>query len=95
MNIYFALPIGIVVITFVAVLLYKISKQKSDKLTKYIPSILFAISIALVYFKMFFISKGYDAISDIVVIIFLSVGLGNSLLGAIIIEIINKWKETH
>lgn len=57
---------------------------------KYLPSIVFAISIALVYFKMLFISKGFNPIIDIVVIIFLSCALGISILVVAIIEVIKK-----
>ena len=74
---------------------YKISLKRRNKLIKNIPSIVFAISICMMYLKILFISKGYEAISDIVVIIFLAIGLGSSLLAAIIIEIINKKKLTH
>ena len=95
MNINIAIPIGIAVVIFVAVLLYKISTKRTRKLIKYIPSILFAISICMMYLKILFISKGYEAILDIVIIIFLAIGLGISLLGAIIIEFINKKKFTH
>ena len=95
MNLNIAIPIGIAIVIFVAVLLYKISTKRMHKLIKYIPSILFAISICMMYLKILFISKGYEAISDIVVIIILAIGLGSSLLGAIIIEIINKKKLTH
>ncbi|MEC1177048.1 hypothetical protein P9B03_01005 [Metasolibacillus meyeri] len=89
MNLYFFLSIGILII---AVFLYKISQKKSKTLFKYIPAVLFAISIAFVYLKMLFISKRYEAITDIIVLMLLAVGLGSALLTAIIIEMINKRK---
>ncbi|WP_163971851.1 hypothetical protein [Oceanobacillus halotolerans] len=60
---------------------------------KYIPSIVSAFSIAIVYFKMAFISQGYQPILDIVIMIILSVVLGVSLLGAILMEFSNKRKN--
>ncbi|WPK11158.1 hypothetical protein R6U77_14865 [Lysinibacillus louembei] len=53
----YLLAIAILILAVIAVWLYQISKKKSKKLLKYIPAILFAVSIALVYFKMLFISK--------------------------------------
>lgn len=86
--IVYLLAIGILILAVVAVWLYQISKKKSKKLLKYIPAILFAVSIALVYFKMLFISKGFEAITDIVAMILLSIGLGIALFTAVIVEII-------
>ncbi|WLD94140.1 hypothetical protein [Alkalihalobacillus sp. AL-G] len=93
MSVNFAIPVGIVIITFISVLLYRFSKNTSNKLMKYIPSIVSALSIALVYLKMSFISQGYEAITDIVVIIFLSFALGVSLLVAVVIDIMNRRKR--
>ncbi|WP_107839344.1 hypothetical protein [Metasolibacillus meyeri] len=85
MNLYFLLSIGILII---AVFLYKISQKKSKRFFKYIPAVLFAISIAFVYLKMLFISKRYEVITDTIVLMLLAVGLGSALLTVIIIEMI-------
>lgn len=93
MSVDFAFLIGIVIVVFVSVLLYRFSKNKSNRLMKYIPAIAFALSIAFVYLKMIFISKGFAPIIDIVVIIFLSIALGVSLLTAVLIEFLNRTKK--
>ncbi len=54
---------------------------------KYIPSMVFAISIVLFYLKMVLLSKGYEGILDIVMIINLSVVLFISILLALIMEL--------
>ncbi|OCA81656.1 hypothetical protein A8F94_22605 [Bacillus sp. FJAT-27225] len=93
MSVYIAFSVLIVIFTFVSVLLYRFSKNKSNKLMKYIPSIVTALSIALVYVKMLFLSQGYEPITDIVVIIILSFVLGFSLLAAVFIDIMNRRKR--
>ncbi|UOE95183.1 hypothetical protein [Alkalihalobacillus sp. LMS39] len=94
MDVYMAFPVLIVILTFVAVLIYRYSKTRSNKLMKYIPSIVTALCIALVYLKMIFISQGYEPITDIVIIILLSFVLGFSLLVAVVIDIMNRRKRT-
>lgn len=94
MSVYMAFPVLIVILTFVSVLIYRYSKKRSNKLMKYIPSIVTALCIALVYLKMLFISQGYEPITDIVIIILLSFVLGFSLLVAVVIDIMNRRKRT-
>ncbi|MDX8362747.1 MULTISPECIES: hypothetical protein [Bacillaceae] len=93
MSAYITFLAVIVIITFLSVLLYRVSKNKSKKFMKYIPSTVSSLSIGLVYLKMSYVSQGYDPIIDMVVIIFLSIVLGFSLLGAVLIDIINRRKE--
>ncbi|WP_214483114.1 hypothetical protein [Bacillus sp. SM2101] len=93
MSAYITFLAVIVIITFLSVLLYRVSKNKSKKFMKYIPSIVSSLSIVLVYLKMSYVSQGYDPIIDMVVIIFLSIVFGFSLLGAVLIDIINRRKE--
>jgi 4-amino-4-deoxy-L-arabinose transferase-like glycosyltransferase len=90
MSTYLLLTMGILIIGIVTAQAFKFSNNKSNKLKKFIPSIIFALCIALFYLKMLFVSKGYDAIIDIVFIIFLSIGLGSSLIVALILEFINR-----
>lgn len=87
MSAYLAFPIGIVIITFVSLFLYRFGRNKSNKILKYIPSILSALSIALVYLKMTYISQGYQPIIDIIIMIILSFVFGISLLVAVLMDI--------
>ncbi|MDX8367952.1 hypothetical protein [Cytobacillus sp. IB215665] len=93
MSTFIVFLVVIVIIIFISVLLYSLIKNKSKNLMKYIPSIVSALSIVLVYLKMSFISQGYEPITDMVVIIVLSIILGFSLLGAVLIDILNCRKD--
>lgn len=90
MNAFLTYIIAIVIITLVSFFLYRFGRNKSKKVMKYIPSIVTAISIALVYLKMIFISQGYQPILDIVIMIVLSVLLGFSLLVAVLLDLLNR-----
>lgn len=90
MNVYLAFLIVTVIIIFVFYFLYKFGRTKSKRLIKYIPSIVSALCIALIYLKMMFISQGYQPIIDIVIMIILSAVLGVSLLIAVIMDLYNK-----
>ncbi|MGF2614681.1 hypothetical protein FZC84_17535 [Rossellomorea vietnamensis] len=89
MNAYLTFIIAMVIITFVSFLMYSFGRNRSKNFNKYIPSIASAISIAVFYLKMTFISEGYQPILDIVVIIIMSVVLGVSLLLAVIMDLLN------
>lgn len=90
MNSYLALLIALVIIMFISVFLYRFGRDKSKRLIKYIPSIASALSIALIYLKMTFISNGYQPILDIVIMIIMSIVLGVSLLISVIMDLLNK-----
>ena len=95
MNSYLALLIALVIIMLISLFLYRFGRDKSKRLIKYIPSIASALSIALVYLKMIIISKGYQPILDIVIMIILSVVLGVSLLIAVTMDFLNKRNRNH
>jgi NAD/NADP transhydrogenase beta subunit len=90
MDVYLAFLIIIVIITFVSLFIYRFGRNKSKRLTKYIPSIASALSIALIYLKMTFISEGYQPILDIVIMIIISFVLGVSLLIAVVTDLLNN-----
>jgi ABC-type Mn2+/Zn2+ transport system permease subunit len=94
MSSYLALLIGIVIIAFVSLFLYRLGRKKSSEIMKYIPSIVAAISIALVYFKMIFISQRYEPITDIVIMINLSFVFGITLLVAVLMDIMSRRKKS-
>ena len=93
MNGYFALLVGIILIVLVSLFLYRFGKSRSNRLIKYIPAIVCAGSIGLVYVKMTFLSQGYEPITDIVVIIVLSFVLGVSLIAAVVVDIMRLRRQ--
>ncbi|GGD25903.1 hypothetical protein [Pontibacillus salipaludis] len=90
MNAILLLFIGIIMITLLSLLFYKLSRNKSHWLMKYIPSIAAALSFGIVYLKMIFISQSYEPITDIVLMIILSFVFGVSLLAAILIDLVRR-----
>lgn len=92
MDIQIALLIGGTLIGIASYVTYRIGKAKSNGLFKYIPAIGAAFAIVIFYLKTLFISKGYEGIFDMIVIIFLAYILVISIVVAIIIEIINRRK---
>lgn len=90
MSAYLAFLIGIVIITFVSFFLYRFGRNKSNKIMKYIPSIVSALSIALVYLKMTFISQGYQPITDIVIMVILLFVFGISLFLAVLMDFMSR-----
>ncbi|MBB6452635.1 asparagine N-glycosylation enzyme membrane subunit Stt3 [Salirhabdus euzebyi] len=92
MDIRIALLIGIFLMGIVFIFFIQLFKRKSTKLLKFIPAIVSAFGMAIFYLKMLFVSQGYDAIYDVLVIIILSVLLSLSLIGAIILQIVEYKK---
>lgn len=93
MSLHQLIPVGLFIFLIVAPIIYGLSKEGSKRRTKFIPAFLFALLIVIFYLKFSFVTKGYDQIADVVIIIFSSVGLGISLLMAIAMEFINKRKN--
>ncbi|KGP91986.1 hypothetical protein N780_15515 [Pontibacillus chungwhensis BH030062] len=90
MNVIFILLIGFIMTVLLSFLFYKLSRNKSHWLMKYIPSITAALSIGIVYMKMLFLSQSYEPITDIVLMIILSLVFGVSLLSAILIDVVRR-----
>jgi len=83
----------VIVVALIAIFSWvtiKLGKIKTNKLLKFIPSILLALGIGFFYIKLEFISIGYEGIIDIIVIMFLAIACVISLSLAVIIEILDR-----
>lgn len=94
MGIQLALAVSFIFMGAISCVAYLVSKRFSHKLVKYIPAITAVTGIVFFYIKLHFISQGYDGIYDMVAIILLSIILGITLVGAVIIELI-QWKNSR
>ncbi|MFA9555734.1 hypothetical protein ACERII_00300 [Evansella sp. AB-rgal1] len=92
MSIQLAIVASVILMGIISYVTYLFSKRSSHKLVKFIPAITAITGIIFFYIKLQFISQGYDVIYDMIAIILLSVVLGFSLIGALIIELI-QWKK--
>lgn len=92
MRVQIAFFILIAILTLISVSVYLLSKNQIHKFIKYIPALVAALGIVVVYIKMQFFSEGFEEIYYVITLIFLSVVFGVALLTAIIIEIIQRLK---
>jgi hypothetical protein len=93
MSILLAILTSLIIMGVISFVTFFVVKKVSNNLIKYIPSIAAAFGILFFYIKINFIPyffNTYAVIFDMVVIILLSIMCGVSLLGAIIVELVNK-----
>ncbi|MDQ0257236.1 dolichyl-phosphate-mannose--protein O-mannosyl transferase [Evansella vedderi] len=90
MEVQLSAVFGILIIVLVTFVLYKVGKSRSNKLLKYIPSIACLVGIGVFYFKLNFISVGLEGILDIIMMIFLAITFGLSLVIALVMEFVER-----
>ncbi|KAB8138203.1 hypothetical protein F9U64_06125 [Gracilibacillus oryzae] len=92
MSMTFLILFCIVIIFLLWFFFYRFGFHQSNKLIKYILSIISGSGIVLVYLKMSFFSQGYQQIFDMIIIILLTAVFGISLLFAISIDLLLRKK---
>ncbi|AQQ53473.1 hypothetical protein [Planococcus lenghuensis] len=95
MALFAFLILVLLVFAAVSVWIYKVSKYRSNRIGLYAPAIFAAIGILLVIFKYAFVSRGYDAILDIVLIQLFSFLLGVFLLAGLIFDFIRHYRSSR